>query len=116
MGFSYAKDRPVCQGAGPGLDGERVSSLNETADDPPCQAAERLTWTVNASGGHGRKTWPVWAGRYVFQNPDDQIFKNRVLDEVMVGPVNLGVVRLIEARGPGIGDIRSMAVQGRESL
>lgn len=27
---------------------------------------------------------------YVFQNPDDQIFKNRVLDEVMVGPLNLG--------------------------
>lgn len=28
---------------------------------------------------------------YVFQNPDDQIFKNRVLDEVMVGPVNIGM-------------------------
>ncbi len=26
----------------------------------------------------------------VFQNPDDQIFKNTVLDEVMVGPLNIG--------------------------
>ncbi|QOV20535.1 energy-coupling factor ABC transporter ATP-binding protein [Blautia liquoris] len=27
---------------------------------------------------------------YVFQNPDDQIFKNKVMDEIMVGPLNLG--------------------------
>mgnify|MGYP000030376062 CR=1 FL=1 len=30
---------------------------------------------------------------YVFQNPDDQIFKPRVLEEVMVGPLNLGASR-----------------------
>ncbi len=30
---------------------------------------------------------------YVFQNPDDQIFKNRVMEEVMVGPLNLGKSR-----------------------
>ena len=30
---------------------------------------------------------------YVFQNPDDQIFKNRVMDEVMVGPLNIGMGR-----------------------
>ena len=28
---------------------------------------------------------------YVFQNPDDQIFKYRVLDEVMFGPLNIGM-------------------------
>ena len=33
----------------------------------------------------------------VFQNPDDQIFKNTVLDEVMVGPLNIGL-SLDEAR------------------
>lgn len=27
----------------------------------------------------------------VFQNPNDQIFKNRVLDEVMFGPLNIGM-------------------------
>lgn len=26
----------------------------------------------------------------VFQNPNDQIFKNKVIDEVMVGPLNIG--------------------------
>ncbi len=30
---------------------------------------------------------------YVFQNPDDQIFKNQVLEEVMVGPLNIGMNR-----------------------
>lgn len=28
---------------------------------------------------------------YVFQNPDDQIFKYNVLDEVMFGPLNIGM-------------------------
>lgn len=30
---------------------------------------------------------------YVFQNPDDQIFKSRVLDEVMFGPLQIGMTR-----------------------
>lgn len=30
---------------------------------------------------------------YVFQNPDDQIFKNNVLDEVMFGPLNIGMTK-----------------------
>ncbi len=30
---------------------------------------------------------------YVFQNPDDQIFKNQDLEEVMVGPLNIGMTR-----------------------
>ncbi len=30
---------------------------------------------------------------YVFQNPDDQIFKYQVLDEVMFGPLNIGMDR-----------------------
>ena len=28
---------------------------------------------------------------YVFQNPDDQIFKYKVIDEVMFGPLNIGM-------------------------
>ena len=28
---------------------------------------------------------------YVFQNPDDQIFKYKVLDEIMFGPLNIGM-------------------------
>lgn len=42
-----------------------------------------------------QKTVAQLAGKigYVFQNPDDQIFKNRVLDEVMIGPLNIGMSR-----------------------
>lgn len=41
------------------------------------------------------RTVAMMAGNvgYVFQNPDDQIFQNHVLDEVMVGPQNIGMSR-----------------------
>lgn len=41
------------------------------------------------------KTVAELAGKvgYVFQNPDDQIFKYNVLDEVMFGPLNIGMSR-----------------------
>lgn len=41
------------------------------------------------------KTVAQAAGKvgYVFQNPDDQIFKYNVLDEVMFGPLNIGMSR-----------------------
>lgn len=41
----------------------------------------------------GQKTVAMLAGQvgYVFQNPDDQIFKYNVLDEVMFGPLNIGM-------------------------
>ena len=29
----------------------------------------------------------------VFQNPNDQIFKNKIIDEVMFGPLNIGLSR-----------------------
>ena len=40
-----------------------------------------------------QKTVAMFAGKvgYVFQNPDDQIFKYNVLDEVMFGPLNIGM-------------------------
>ncbi len=39
------------------------------------------------------KTVAMLAGTvgYVFQNPDDQIFKYKVIDEVMFGPLNIGM-------------------------
>ncbi len=41
------------------------------------------------------KTVAMLAGEigYVFQNPDDQIFKYHVLDEVMFGPQNIGMTK-----------------------
>ena len=52
---------------------------------------------VNGSIYYGDKnvaemTVAMLAGEvgYIFQNPDDQIFKSNVLDEVMFGPLNIG--------------------------
>ena len=46
------------------------------------------------------KTVAELAGKvgYVFQNPDDQIFKYNVLDEVMFGPLNIGMTSEEAAR------------------
>ena len=42
-----------------------------------------------------QKTVAMLAGEigYVFQNPDDQIFKYHVIDEVMFGPQNIGMTK-----------------------
>ena len=40
---------------------------------------------------------------YVFQNPDDQIFKYNVLDEVMFGPLNIGMSQA-EAKEKALAD------------
>lgn len=42
-----------------------------------------------------RKTVAELAGKigYVFQNPDDQIFRSSVLEEVLFGPLNIGISR-----------------------
>ena len=39
------------------------------------------------------KTVAMLAGNvgYVFQNPDDQIFKYNVMDEILFGPLNIGM-------------------------
>lgn len=41
----------------------------------------------------GSETVAMLAGKvgFVFQNPNDQIFKNKVIDEVMFGPLNIGM-------------------------
>lgn len=41
------------------------------------------------------KQWRCWRAKSVnvFQNPDDQIFKYHVMDEVMFGPLNIGMSR-----------------------
>jgi len=42
-----------------------------------------------------QKTVAMLAGEigYVFQNPDDQIFKYHVIDEIMFGPQNIGMTK-----------------------
>ncbi len=61
------------------------------------------------------KTVAMLAGKvgYVFQNPDDQIFKYNVLDEVMFGPLNIGMSE-DEAREQSLKALELMGLKGKE--
>ena len=47
---------------------------------------------------------------YVFQNPDDQIFKYHVMDEVMFGPLNIGMSRE-EAAQKSLAALKTVGLQ-----
>jgi len=49
----------------------------------------------------------------VFQNPNDQIFKNKVLDEVMFGPLNIGQ-SVEEARKDAIKALETVSLVDRK--
>ena len=114
LGFSYAKDRPVIKALDLELD-QRPTAIIGQNGAGKTTLVKLLKGLLKPDSGRillqgedmGGKTVAGLAGRvgYVFQNPDDQIFKNRVLDEVMVGPVNLGM---------GKADSRKRAVQALE--
>ena len=51
---------------------------------------------------------------YVFQNPDDQIFKYKVIDEVMFGPLNIGMSPE-KAREESLKALELMGLSGKEN-
>jgi energy-coupling factor transport system ATP-binding protein len=51
---------------------------------------------------------------YVFQNPDDQIFKYNVLEEVMYGPLNIGMSEE-EAKEKSLKALELMGLKGKEN-
>ena len=51
---------------------------------------------------------------YVFQNPDDQIFKYNVLDEVMFGPLNIGMSK-DKAKEEALKALELMGLIGKEN-
>lgn len=58
------------------------------------------------------KTVAMLAGQvgYVFQNPDDQIFKYHVLDEVMFGPENIGMSK-DEAKKKALAALKTVGLE-----
>ncbi len=51
---------------------------------------------------------------YVFQNPDDQIFKTKVFDEVMFGPLNIGMDENT-AKQRALEALKLMGLEGKEN-
>ncbi len=52
---------------------------------------------------------------YVFQNPDDQIFKHNVLEELMFGPMNIGMSEA-DAKAEALKALKLMGLEGKENM
>ncbi len=100
MHFSYTEDEPILKGLNLTLD-ERTTAIigqngaGKTTFVKLLKGLLRPTQGKILLNGNDMKSMTVAqiAKRIglVFQNPNDQIFKNKVIDEVMFGPLNIGM-------------------------
>lgn len=98
--FSYVKGREVLHGLNLALD-QRPTAIIGQNGAGKTTLVRVLKGLLKPDSGEIRyqgenletKTVAELASRvgYVFQNPDDQIFKYKVLEEVMFGPLNIGM-------------------------
>lgn len=98
--FSYVKDREVLHGLHLTLDNRPTAIIGQNGAGKTT-LVRVLKGLLKPDSGEIRyqgenletKTVAELASRvgYVFQNPDDQIFKYNVLEEVMFGPLNIGM-------------------------
>ena len=98
--FSYVKGREVLHGLNLALDHRPTAIIGQNGSGKTT-LVRVLKGLLKPDSGEIRyqgenletKTVAELASRvgYVFQNPDDQIFKYKVLEEVMFGPLNIGM-------------------------
>lgn len=98
--FSYVKGREVLHGLNLALDHRPTAIIGQNGAGKTT-LVRVLKGLLKPDSGEIRyqgenletKTVAELASRvgYVFQNPDDQIFKYQVLEEVMFGPMNIGM-------------------------
>lgn len=100
LDFSYGKDVEIFRQLNLGLDSRATAIIgqNGAGKTTLVRLLKGLLKPVSGSiyfreQDISGKTVAMLASQigYVFQNPDDQIFKYRVLDEVMFGPLNIGM-------------------------
>ncbi len=100
LGFSYTEGTPVLEGLDLELDGRPTAVIGQNGAGKTTLVKllkgllRPVSGTISFRGEDtSQKTVAMLAGKigYVFQNPDDQIFKYNVLDEVMFGPLNIGM-------------------------
>lgn len=102
LSFYYSAGTPVIKGLTIGLDSKPTAVIGQNGAGKTTfvKLLKGLLKPVSGTILFGedditKRTVAQLAGNvgYVFQNPDDQIFKNNVLEEVMVGPLNIGMDR-----------------------
>jgi energy-coupling factor transport system ATP-binding protein len=100
LGFSYTPDVPVIEGLNLKLTHTPTAIIGQNGAGKTT-LVKLLKGLLKPTGGAiwfggediAGKTVAMMASSvgYVFQNPDDQIFKYHVLDEVLFGPKNIGM-------------------------
>ena len=100
--FQYVENVPVLQDVNLTIDNRPTAIIgqNGAGKTTLVKLLKGLLKPVGGSIYYGRndmaeKSVAMLAGEigYVFQNPDDQIFKYHVIDEVMFGPQNIGMTK-----------------------
>lgn len=100
LDFSYLADVPVLKNLNMKLDKRPTAIIGQNGAGKTTLVKLLKGLLKPVSGSiyfHGEdisgKTVAMLAGNvgYVFQNPDDQIFKYNVMDEIMFGPLNIGM-------------------------
>ncbi|WHT47986.1 ATP-binding cassette domain-containing protein [Sporosarcina thermotolerans] len=97
--FGYGKEDDVIKGLNVTLSGEPIAIIGQNGAGKTT-FVKLLKGLLNPRQGeihvNGTRTSDSTAAKLarhiglIFQNPNDQIFKNKVLDEVMFGPLNIG--------------------------
>ena len=100
LDFSYFPDAPVLKALNMRLDKRPTAIIGQNGAGKTT-LVKLLKGLLKPVSGNiyfqgediSGKTVAMLAGNvgYVFQNPDDQIFKYNVMDEIMFGPLNIGM-------------------------
>lgn len=100
LSFSYSENKPILKQMNISFDRRTTAIIGQNGAGKTTfvKLIKGLLKPVDGCIYYGGKniaseTVAMLAGKigFVFQNPNDQIFKNKVIDEVMFGPLNIGM-------------------------